>query len=87
MSSVDSYLINPSVYGKTNSIHPLLTIFALFAGSILFGIMGVFISFPLAIILVTTFNYYKEDILEGFEKLKTILVVMMTMTTMKMMKN
>ena len=70
LSSVDSYLINPHVYGKTNSIHPLLTIFALFAGSILFGIMGVFISFPLAIILVTTFNYYKEDILEGFEKIK-----------------
>lgn len=70
LSSVDSYVINPHVYGKTNSIHPLLTIFSLFAGSIIFGIMGVFISFPMAIILVTAYKYYKEDITEGIVKLK-----------------
>lgn len=70
LSSIDSYLINPSVYGKTNSIHPLLTIFSLFAGSIIFGIMGVFISFPMAIILVTAYKYYRDDIIEGIGKLK-----------------
>jgi len=61
-STLDSYLINPAVYGKTNSIHPLLVIFALFAGSIVFGIMGVFISFPVAILIVTTYKSFKGDI-------------------------
>lgn len=68
LSSVDSYVINPTVYGKTNSMHPLVTIIALFAGGIIFGIMGVFISFPLALIVVTTYKYYKEDITRNFKK-------------------
>ena len=62
LSSLDSYVINPAVYGKTNKIHPLVTIIALFAGGIVFGIKGVFISFPLTILIVTTYRYYKEDI-------------------------
>lgn len=68
LSAVDSYVVNPTVYGKTNKIHPLVTIIALFAGGILFGILGVFISFPLAIIIVTTYNYYKEDITRNIKK-------------------
>lgn len=68
LSSLDSYVINPTVYGKTNSIHPLLTIVALFAGGIIFGIMGVFISFPLTIIIVTTYKYFKDDIKSNIRK-------------------
>ena len=70
LSSIDSYVINPTVYGKTNSIHPLITIIALFAGGIIFGIMGVFISFPLAIITVTTYKYFKDDIARNIKKVK-----------------
>lgn len=70
LSAVDSYVINPTVYGKTNSIHPLVTIIVLFAGGIVFGILGVFISFPLAIIMVTTYKYYKEDIAKNIKKVK-----------------
>jgi len=68
LSSIDSYVINPTVYGKTNSIHPLVTIIALFAGGIVFGILGVFISFPLAIIVVTTYKYFKDDITKTVKK-------------------
>ena len=68
LSAIDSYVINPTVYGKTNSIHPLVTIIALFAGGIIFGVLGVFISFPLAIIMVTTYKYYKEDIAKNIKK-------------------
>lgn len=71
LSAVDSYVINPTVYGKTNSIHPLVTIMALFAGGIIFGILGVFISFPLAIIFVTTYKYYKDDITRNIKKVKS----------------
>ncbi len=70
LSAVDSYVINPTVYGKTNSIHPLITIIALFAGGILFGIIGVFISFPLAIIAMTTYKYFKDDIAKNIIKVK-----------------
>jgi len=70
LSAVDSYVINPTVYGKTNSIHPLVTIIALFSGGIIFGILGVFISFPLAIIMVTTYKYYKDDIAKNIKKVK-----------------
>ena len=69
LSSIDSYVINPTVYGKTNSMHPLVTIIVLFAGGILFGIMGVFISFPLAIIAVTTYKFYKEEIAHNIKKI------------------
>ena len=70
LSAIDSYIINPTVYGKTNSIHPLVTIIALFAGGIIFGILGVFISFPLTIILLTTYKYYKTDIQQNIKKVK-----------------
>jgi len=67
--AIASYIINPTIYGKTNKIHPLITIIAIFAGGILFGLIGVFISFPLAIILVTTYKYYKEDIAKNINKI------------------
>ncbi len=70
LSTVDSYIINPHVYGKTNSIHPLLTIFALFAGGALFGLLGILISFPLAIFFVSLWKFYKEDISDYIEDLK-----------------
>ena len=62
LSMVDSYIINANVYGKTNSIHPLIVIFSVFAGSAIFGIMGIVISFPMAIVGVTAFKFYKDDI-------------------------
>jgi len=70
LSAVDSYVINPTIYGKTNSIHPLVTIIVLFAGGIIFGMLGVFISFPVAIILITTYKYYKDDIAKNIKKVK-----------------
>ncbi len=70
LSSVDSYVINPAVYGKTNQIHPLLTIFAMSAGSMIFGITGIFISFPVAIIIVTTYKYYRDDITDSIKTMK-----------------
>lgn len=69
-STLDSYLINPTVYGKTNSIHPLIVILSLFAGGIMFGIMGIVISFPLAIIIVTTYKFFRSDIASKARNIK-----------------
>lgn len=70
LSAVDGYLINPLVYGKTNKVPPLVVIMSVFAGGILFGILGIVISLPLAIILLTTFGYFKEDISDKIEDIK-----------------
>lgn len=64
LSMVDSYFIGPKVYGKTNNIHPLIVIIAVFAGGILFGVMGIIISLPVAILLLTTYRFFEEDIYE-----------------------
>lgn len=70
LSSIDGYLINPWVYGKTNEVHPLVVIVSVFAGGALFGILGILISLPLAIIVITTINYFKEDVIEKIEDIK-----------------
>lgn len=68
LSMIDSYLIGPIVYGKSNKIHPLLSIFAVFAGGILFGIMGIIISMPLCIIILTIYRFFKDDICDKIKK-------------------
>lgn len=70
LSAVDGYLINPLVYGKTNKVPPLVVIMSVFAGGILFGILGIIISLPLAIIILTTISYFKEDISDKIEDIK-----------------
>ncbi|MDD3392776.1 MAG: AI-2E family transporter [Bacilli bacterium] len=70
LSNVDGYIINPAVYGKTNKIHPLVVILSVFAGGIIFGIIGIVISLPLSIIIIATYKFYKKDITEKIEDIK-----------------
>ena len=70
LSIVDGYVINPIVYGKTNKVHPLIVIMSVFAGGILFGIMGIVISLPLAIIIVSTIKFFKDDLKDKIEDMK-----------------
>lgn len=70
LSAVDGYVINPLVYGKTNKVPPLVVIMSVFAGGILFGIIGIVISLPLAIIILTTLGYFREDINDKIEDIK-----------------
>ena len=60
--NIDGYIISPKVYGKTNKLHPLVNIFAVFAGGILAGFWGIVISLPIAIIIIATYKFFKEDI-------------------------
>ena len=70
LSMVDGYVINPIVYGKTNKVHPLVVIMSVFAGGILFGILGIIISLQLAIIIITTIQYFKDDVKDKIEDIK-----------------
>jgi len=67
---IDGYIIGPKVYGKTNRLHPLVNIFAVFAGGILWGFWGIVVSLPIAITLITTYKYFKKDISGKIEELK-----------------
>jgi len=67
---IDGYVIGPKVYGKTNQLHPLINIFAVFAGGILGGFLGIVISLPVAIIILTTYRFFREDISDKIVEIK-----------------
>lgn len=68
--NIDGYLVSPKIYGKTNNISPLLSIFAVFAGGILGGFVGILIALPLTIILRTIYKSYKKDISKKIGNIK-----------------
>jgi len=72
ISVADTYVINPNVFKKTNRVHPIIVILAAFGGGYLFGILGVFLSIPIAILIITTYKFYKTDIHTKISDLKTI---------------
>ena len=67
---LDGNVIGPKVYGKTNSLHPLLVIFAVSAGGIIAGFWGIVLSLPVAIAIRTTYNYYQKDIRNNISRIK-----------------
>jgi predicted PurR-regulated permease PerM len=68
--NIDGYIISPRVYGKTNNIPPLASIFAVFAGGILYGVVGIMIALPITIILIATYRFYEDDISDKIEEIK-----------------
>lgn len=68
--TLDGNVIGPKVYGKTNSLHPLLVIFAVSAGGIIAGFWGIVISLPVAIAIKTTYNFYHKDIEKKIKHIK-----------------
>ena len=68
--SVDSYIITPRVYGKTNNINPILIILGVVIGNSIGGFIGIVAALPALIVLTTTYRYYKEDIKKTIKKLE-----------------
>lgn len=68
--NIDGYIISPKVYGKSNNIPALATIFAVFAGGILYGVTGIIIALPVTIILIATYRFYEDDITDKIEEMK-----------------
>ena len=67
---IDGNVIGPKVYGKTNSLHPLLVIFAVSAGGMIAGFWGIVVSLPIAIIIKATYNFYGKEITKKMAKIK-----------------
>ena len=68
--NIDGYIISPKVYGKTNNINAMWTIFAVVAGGTLFGIPGIMVSLPVYIALNCTYNFFKNDIYDTVSNIK-----------------
>lgn len=68
--NIDGYVISPRVYGKTNNVPGLLTIFAVFAGGKIAGVFGIVIALPVTIILLATYRFYEDDIAQKIDDIK-----------------
>ena len=60
LTILDGYIVSPLVYKKSNKIHPILSILAIYTGSKLLGIFGTILSMPLLIITISTYKYIKK---------------------------
>ena len=67
---IDGYIIAPKIYGKTNKVPALLTIFAVFAGGVLGGFVGIIMARPITIIIQTIFKNYDDEISKKISDLK-----------------
>ncbi len=68
--NIDSYIISPRVYGKTNNISPLWTIFSIFACGALFGFIGILVALPIYIIINRTYHFFEGDIKDRIDDIK-----------------
>lgn len=68
--NIDGYVISPKIYGKTNELPAVLTVFVVFAGGALLGFTGIVIAVPLTIILMAIIKAYKPEIEKSFKKIK-----------------
>ena len=65
---IDANIINPKITGTKLNISPLLVIFAVTVGGAYFGIIGMFIAVPIAVLLKLIVN----DYIESKDKMKKI---------------
>lgn len=68
--NIDGYIISPRVYGKTNNVPGLLTIFAVFAGGKIAGVLGIIVALPVTIVLLATYRFYEDDIAQKLDDMK-----------------
>lgn len=61
LSNVDAYVISPLIHEKRSSLGPLVTLFAVFAGGVVYGAIGIMFSVPLAIAIKAVCDVYVSD--------------------------
>ena len=69
-SNVDSYLISPHIYGKTNNINPLLSILAIAFCSNFFGVLGVIMALPIYLTIRCSWRFFNKEIKEKWYEVK-----------------
>ena len=61
LQQIDSNIINPKIIGVSLEVSPLLVIFAVTVGGAYFGIMGMFLGVPIAVVIKTVLNDWIDN--------------------------
>ena len=69
-AQVDSYIISPKIYGKTNNINPLITIMAVSIGGYIGGMFGIVAALPIYLLIRSTYNFYSNDLKKSVRRIK-----------------
>ena len=68
---ITAFVVSPSLFIKTLIVFLVLSfIYTYIINPYVVGIKGIVISLPLAILILTTIKYYKEDILDKIDEIK-----------------
>ena len=68
LSIIDSYVINPIIFGNSNNVHPIVIIFSIVVGGLFGGVIGVIVSLPLIIIILKIIKLYGVNYFNLFKK-------------------
>lgn len=61
LQQIDANIINPKIIGSSLEVSPLLVIFAITVGGAYFGIIGMFLAVPIAVVIKTILNDYIDS--------------------------
>ena len=61
LQQMDANIINPKIIGVSLEVSPLLVIFAVTVGGAYFGIMGMFLGVPIAVVIKTVLNDWIDN--------------------------
>src|SRR5204863_5225241 len=62
LQQIEGHVVAPNVFAQALRINPLLVIFALLLGSQLYGLIGAFISLPIAAMVRETVVYFRRHL-------------------------
>src|SRR5215217_7146211 len=62
LQQIEGHIVAPNVFGQALRINPLLVIFALLLGGQVYGLIGAFISLPIAAMLRETVVYFRRHL-------------------------
>ncbi len=61
LSNIDAYVISPLLHERRSALGPLMTLFAVFAGGVLYGAFGIMLSVPVVIAVKACCEVYAND--------------------------
>jgi predicted PurR-regulated permease PerM len=75
MREAEDYLVMPHVLGRAVRLHPLVVIFAVSAGGVIGGLLGLVVAVPIAASLKAIFSYLYAKLFDlpvAFEPIRTL---------------
>lgn len=66
LQQIDANIINPKIIGSSLKVSPLLVIFSVTIGGAYFGILGMFLGVPIAVVIKTIL----EDFIDNKNKIR-----------------